>query len=101
MNTKGHLLASTLVVSPLSSFLMVAALGVGGVIFAIAFAREFGVPGTDDEPSRCPACGHDELMLIQASIHPSPIPLLHCRGCSEAYYRHGKTLIRDTCRPLF
>lgn len=101
MNTKGLVLASTVAVSSLGSFFMVAALGLGGVIFAIAFAREFGVPGTDDDPSRCPACGHDELLRIEASIHRSPIPLLHCRNCSEAYYRHGKTLIRDTGRPLF
>ena len=101
MTTKGLFLASTAALVPLSNVLLLAALGVGGVLFAIHFVKEFGLPATSSDPTRCPTCQRDELLRIEASVRPSPIPLLHCRNCGEAYRWYGTSLIRDTGRPMF
>ena len=98
MTTKGLLLASSAALAPFSSILFFAALGIGGVFFAFAFANEFGV--ASNEPSRCPACQRDALLLLEAGSCPA-IPMLHCRNCNEAYYWTGGTLIRDNGRSLF
>jgi len=94
--TKGLLIASTALFP--WQLLVFAAFGIGVVALAISFPGHFGVP--TDGPSRCPACSHDALMRIDASV-ASPVPLLHCRDCGEAYRLCGGTLYRDTGKPLF
>jgi hypothetical protein len=89
------LLGASLLLFPFADALLLGALGIGGLCFAIAFVKEFGGPW-DTDPTRCPACKKDGLMRVQAGIRSQRIPLLHCRECGEAYRMFGATLYRDT-----
>ena len=99
--TKGALIASAAVLFPFGTGIALGAFCLGTVWLLIQMGKEYGGGAISDDPTRCPACTRDDLMRVQASHIASPVPLLHCRSCGEAYYWHAVSLIRDTGRPLF
>lgn len=99
--TKGALIASAAVLFPFGTGLALGAFCLGTLWLVIQMGKEYGPISASTDPTRCPACQRDDLMRVQASHVASPLPLLHCRSCSEAYFLHAGSLIRDTGRPLF
>lgn len=100
MTTKGLVLASTALLFPWTNLFLLAAVGVGGVLCVVRFVQHLDTAPLDD-PSRCPACRRDDLLRIEGSArHPSPVALLHCRSCGEAFRMWNGSLVRDTGRPL-
>lgn len=99
MTTKGLLLASTALLFPWTNLVLLAAVGVGGVLCAVQFVQRLDTAPLDD-PSRCPACRRDELLRIEGSVHASPVALLHCRSCGEAFRMWNGSLVREPGRPL-
>ena len=80
---------------PWADILILAALGIGGVACLIAFTKEFGCAGIDRDPARCPSCGRDELLRVEAAVIHARVPLLQCRSCGSAFRWWGGTLHRD------
>ena len=99
--TKGVLIASAAVLFPWGTGIALGAFCLGTVWLLIQMGKEYGPASASNDPTRCPACTRDDLMRVQASRIASPVPLLHCRSCGEAYYLHAGSLIRDNGRPLF
>jgi hypothetical protein len=91
----GAMLAATALALPWSTLLLVAAFGAGSVYLVVGLVREYGC-GSHTDPSRCPACGREDLMRVESAATAARIPLLCCRGCGEAFRWWGNTLIRDT-----
>ena len=93
----GVVLAAGALAFPWSTLLLVVACGIGGVfLFGVAVDQ---IGSTGGDPSRCPACKHDELLRIETATLRARIPLLHCRNCGEAFRWFDNTLIRDTGGP--
>jgi hypothetical protein len=98
MTARPLLFAASAALFPWAHVAMLA-FGAGTVWLAFALLRDYGSAALDD-PARCPSCGRDDLLRVEASIERTIIPLLHCRSCGDAYRLAGGTLYRDTGRPL-